>query len=67
MIRKIVDEENQRISDSDSPSINTIDAYIGNLHVSPIARYWNTQTVQYAQAKTSGEKPIRKVYEEEGA
>jgi len=45
MLRKIADEGHiASESNSNTPPIKTIDMYLGNFHVSPISRLWNTQT-----------------------
>lgn len=45
MIRKIADEgQIMAQSPNNTPPIKTIDVYLGNFHVSPISRLWNTQT-----------------------
>jgi hypothetical protein len=45
MLKKIVSEPPQVIEDgTELPRPSSIDLYLGNLHVSPISRLWNTQT-----------------------
>jgi hypothetical protein len=43
MLKKIASEESVPNEQGETaPPIKTIDVYLGNMHVSPIARLWNT-------------------------
>lgn len=44
IIQKIVNEESVPGEDGEQPpELEMIDVYLGNIHVSPISRLWNTQ------------------------
>lgn len=61
MLKKIVSEEPAPDEQGETPpTIKTIDVYLGNMHVSPITRLWNTQTI------SAGKEPTRKEEREDG-
>jgi hypothetical protein len=56
MLRKIAEDgQLSAQGGSDEPLIDTIDVYLGNLHISPISRLWNTQTTQLGMTKPKEE------------
>lgn len=43
-LRKLAEDEGKNLSVplEDQPAAEVIDVYLGNLHVSPVSRLWNT-------------------------
>ena len=65
MIRKIAEEDVVPDEEGEStPPINMIDVYLGNLHVSPVSRLWNTQPTQLP-SKSDKETPSKPKAEED--
>jgi hypothetical protein len=43
-LRKLAEEEGKNLSVGvdEQPQVETVDVYLGNIHVSPVSRLWNT-------------------------
>jgi hypothetical protein len=63
-IRKIAEDEGKNLSApvDEQPPAEVIDVYLGSVHVSPISRLWNTQSMQ---SVTMTEDPKRRNHEDE--
>jgi hypothetical protein len=64
ILRKLVEDEGMSLTSSieDQPPVEVIDFYIGNLHVSPLSRLWNTQS---RHSVVITDEPRRKVDNDE--
>ena len=63
-IRKIAEDEGKNLSApvDEQPPAEVIDVYLGSVHVSPISRLWNTQSMQ---SVTMTEDPKRRNHEDD--